>query len=129
GGAEHERLLTRALDDLVGAIWLDGHRVVLALAPTRLQVYPHELETTIERSAPRAADYDPHAPRPWLTAHPRSRGLAVRDTADPLRAAATSGERLYLVNDTHWNIRGNHVAGEELARGLIAAGALPPGRN
>ena len=126
GGPAFERALSRALDDLVGAISIDGHRVILALSPSRLQIYPAELEAAIARSREPAATFDPDAPRRWLTRYAQSRHLRLIDTTDRLREAAARGARLYHPNDTHWNIQGNHVAGDELAHQLIALGALNP---
>lgn len=53
-----------------------------------------------------------------VSAHGLSRALANRV---PLRAAPPweDGRRhVYHLRDTHWNARGNRIAGEELARFL-----------
>ena len=55
------------------------------------------------------------------------RGVPVIDTTAALRRAAASGERLYLPNDTHRNVRGNAVAGAELALALARLALVPTG--
>ena len=68
-----------------------------------------------------------HALRQSLLAFAAEQGIAVLDLLPPLLAAApwpADGKRhLYLLRDTHWNARGNRIAGEALApfvTGLLA---------
>ncbi len=59
-------------------------------------------------------------------------GIPVLDLLLPMRAV--NGERLYKLQDTHWNIRGNQVAAGIIAaelhnRALLAAGKQGLGKN
>jgi hypothetical protein len=53
----------------------------------------------------------------------RERGIAVLDLLPALRAVpplADGRRHVYALRDTHWNARGNAVAGKELARAVRA---------
>ncbi len=113
-----------ALEELVGTIELDDHRVMLALAPSRLQVHPDELADFARRAGRPASDFDPDHPRHRLDSYAARRRIAVIDLTGRLREAAAAGTRLYMRNDTHWNLAGNRIAGEELARRLLELGIL-----
>jgi len=116
-----------ALGGLLDAIAADGTPVALVLAPSRLQVHPDELRATAARSgvAPEALDAD--LPNRRVAELAARRGVPVIDTTAALRRAAASGERLYLPNDTHRNVRGNAVAGAELALALARLALVPTG--
>jgi hypothetical protein len=61
---------------------------------------------------------DRWALRDWLVQCCRDEGITCLDLLPALRAvpALADGDRhLYLRRDTHWNVRGNAVAGAELA--------------
>lgn len=61
-----------------------------------------------------------------LVARLESAGLPVFDALAELRAAALSGETVYLANDTHWNPRGVEIAARGLAEFLRRRVTLPP---
>ena len=111
-----------ALDELVGTIEIDGARVILALAPSRLQIHPEELADHARRAGQPIERFRGDGTTARIIAYGESRGLPVIDLTPALRAAA-GGRPLYRRNDTHWNLLGNQVAGEELARRLFALGA------
>lgn len=108
----------RALAALVDDVERDGARVVLALAPARLQIYPDELRATAARESVSLADVDPDLPNREVAAFAKERGLSLIDLTPALRDARSSGGRLYRPNDTHWGLRGNTIAAAELARRL-----------
>jgi hypothetical protein len=108
----------RALVSLVDDVERDGARVVLALAPSRLQIYGAELLATAARENVPLADVDPDLPNREVAAFAKERGLPVIDLTPALREASSSGGPLYRPNDTHWNLRGNTIAAAALSRGL-----------
>jgi hypothetical protein len=113
------------LGDLVDVVERDRVRVVLALAPSRLQIYPAELARVAARDGAPLADVDADLPQRRLAAFAAGRGLPLVDLTPALRDAAAAGEVLYQRNDTHWNARGNAVAGIELARRLLDLRLVP----
>lgn len=114
-----------ALGRLLDRITADGTKVALVLAPSRLQVHPDELRGAATRVGVAADSLDADLPNHHLHVLAQRRGVPVIDTTDELRRAAARGERLYLPNDTHWNVRGNAVAGAELALALARRGLVP----
>jgi hypothetical protein len=115
----------RALDDLVAAIEADGARPVVVLVRSRLQTEPEELAATARESGTSPDDYDAARPNRWMAEWARRRGVLLVDLRPALADAAARGEGLYLVNDTHWNLRGNGLAGLTLARELVELGVVP----
>jgi hypothetical protein len=103
-----------------------GRRMTIALYPSVLQVYPdarHRLEEELERrpDVTRGArlDVDPLRPNRAVLDYCRATGLACYDTtADLVAASRQSAEPLYKALDTHWTVRGNHVAAAAQARWL-----------
>ena len=64
-------------------------------------------------------DVDPLRPNRVVLEYCRIVGLACHDTTpDLLAASRQSAEPLYKVLDTHWTVRGNHVAAASQARWL-----------
>ncbi len=89
----------------------------MVLIPDEYQVNDDLYETLMHR-VPDAAAYERLHPQQRLSAHCRDRGIEVLDLLEPLRRA--NGERpVYRLRDTHWNARGNRIAGEALARYLL----------
>ena len=100
--------------------------MVIALYPSVLQVYPAaraELEGELRRrpdvTGPEPFDVDPLRPNRVVLEYCRAAGLACHDTTPDLIAASRqSPAPLYKLRDTHWTVRGNHVAAESQARWL-----------
>jgi hypothetical protein len=114
-----------------------GRQLLIALIPDEFQVndalWEQLLPRAIERYAPRTppvrarALFDRENPQERIRAWAAKRGARVVDLLPALRAAEREG-RTYHLRDTHWNARGNTVAGGVLARALIEhaeAGAAP----
>ncbi|MEW6272989.1 MAG: hypothetical protein AB1689_27240 [Thermodesulfobacteriota bacterium] len=115
-----------ALAGLVDAVARDGVPVALALAPSRLQVHASELAAVAARARVPLEDLDPDLPQQRIAAFAAERGVPLVDLTPALRRAAATDGALYQRNDTHWNVRGNAVAGIELARRLVELGVVPP---
>jgi hypothetical protein len=114
------------LDLLRHEVAQQGRRMVIALYPSVLQVYPAaraELEDELRRrpdvTGPEPLDVDPFRPNRVVLEYCRAASLACHDTTPDLIAASQqSPARLYKLRDTHWTVRGNHVAAESQARWL-----------
>jgi hypothetical protein len=109
-------------------------RLALAVYPSSLQVYPAQPVALVEtlRCRPRyaalsAGALDPSLPNRQLAAYCQHTALPCVDlTPVFVEASRTSAEALYKQRDTHWTIRGNHVAAEAEAEFL--AGLVCPSR-
>ena len=94
-----------------------GSRMVIALYPSVLQVYPEARDQLQEvlRGRPEVTglaklDVDPLRPNRIVLEYCRATELACYDTtADLVAAGRQSTEPLYKALDTHWTVRGNHV--------------------
>jgi hypothetical protein len=114
------------LDLLRHRVSRQGRRMVVALYPSVLQVYPEardQLEDALRRrpdvTGGARLDVDPLRPNRVALEYCRAVGLACHDTTPDLIAASRqSAEPLYKVRDPHWTVRGNHVAAETQARWL-----------
>lgn len=94
-----------------------GDRLVVLLIPDVFQVDDalwEELVRLSERPRALARDY----PQRRIAAYCASQGIEVVDPLPELRAAQQDG-RTYHLNDTHWNSRGNRIAGQLLGRRLV----------
>jgi hypothetical protein len=115
-----------------------GRRLVLAVYPSALQVYPEQRTTLVEtlRRRPRYATLsvdalDPTLPNRQLAAYCQRAALPCVDlTPVFVEASRSSTEPLYKQRDTHWTIRGNRVAADaeaEVLAGLVCpAGSQAP---
>ncbi len=99
-----------------------GIELVLFPVPVKAQVHPEALV----RFGDKRLDSAPTNPSfPELILRLGEAGLPVYDALPELRAAALTGEQLYLPSDTHWNAAGMRVAAAGLARFLERETALP----
>ena len=89
---------------------------ILLLIPAEEQVDPEVRRGVWEALTLDPDAYDLDAPQRRLKLFSQSMGIEVLDLLPDFRAAHDAGERLYIPNDTHWNSRGNRLAGEVLAR-------------
>jgi hypothetical protein len=98
----------------------DGAGVPWALLaiPSEIQVDPAVRASVLERLGISRDALDPDAPQRRLRALARDLGVPFVDPLDRMRAATDAGGRLYVPDDTHWNARGNALAGEILAEVL-----------
>lgn len=120
------------LEAIHAEVTRQGRRLALAVYPSALQVYPERMAALVEtlRRRPRYAALsrgalDAALPGRQLAAYCRRAGIPCVDLTPALVAAgAASDEALYRARDTHWTIRGNHVAAAAQARFL--AGIVCP---
>ncbi len=119
---ESERCLEEfdRLCDEAGVPW------ILLLIPAQVQVDP-ELQRAVEKRfslSPAGLDFD--APQRRLRAFADARGIPVVDPLSEMRAQNRPDSSLYIPDDGHWNVRGNHLAGEML--GAFVSGWRRSGR-
>lgn len=99
-----------------------GIELVFFPVPVKAQVHPE----TLVRVGIIGADGLANDSFPELVRRLGEGGLPVYDALPELRAAARSGERLYLATDTHWSPAGMRVAAAGLAQFLARRRTLPP---
>jgi len=87
------------------------------LIPDEFQV-EDPLWATVVEALPQANELQRFQPQEHLAAFAAANGIGWLDLTPPLRAVEPDAEgvrRLYHLRDTHFNARGNRVAGEQLA--------------
>lgn len=118
--SQAERVLTALgrMRDLAAAA---GARFAVVLIPDELQVDP-ELRREVLALPPArdAADFDWERPNRVLAEGLAEEGVPVLDLTAPFLAAA-GGQRLYRLNDSHWNLAGNALAARLLSEWLADA--------
>jgi len=92
---------------------------VLVLIPDETQVDEDVRRQVLARLELHPRDYDFDGPQRRLAAWAAGRGVPVLDLLPVLREAHRREGRQYVPNDTHWNEKGNRVAGRVLA-GFLA---------
>jgi hypothetical protein len=93
-----------------------GDRLFVILIPDSLQVND-EIWRTLLAGAKEPKAYDRDLPQKRIGAFCRDKGIRLLDLLEPLRQAEAGG-RTYHLLDTHWNARGNRIAGEALGHAL-----------
>jgi hypothetical protein len=85
-------------------------------------IYPDEFQVDVglrqsllEREGIDAAGYDWELPQALVAAWCDKHAVAYLDLLPTFREVHDSGQRLYLLNDSHWNEAGNALAAEEIA--------------
>ena len=112
------------LDLLRHQVTGQGRRLMIALYPSVLQVYPdmrqqleRELRQRTKLAAVHPAEVDPSLPNRVVLEYCRIAALDCYDTTPDLAVASQqSPQPLYKARDTHWTVRGNHVVAEIQAR-------------
>ena len=117
-GSWHVEVLYRASFDWLARLQAAaGDKLLVVLIPDEYQVNDALYEALMRR-VPDPAAYHRFYPQDRLRRDCRELGIEVLDLLDPLREA--NGERpVYWLRDTHWNGRGNRIAGEAIARHLL----------
>lgn len=118
--ADFERHAQNALSFLIKIDRLcrrERIKLVVALLPDEMQVDVN-LQKRVRSFGKTPADaWDNEQPNRVLGAALEKAGIPVVDLLDDF-IAQRQGPPLYLPNDSHWNIRGNRVAGDALAARL-----------
>jgi hypothetical protein len=94
-----------------------GKRLLVVLIPDEFQVNDALWAKVVSVTAARDA-LDRDLPQKRITAHCAARGIAVLDLLRPLYQAPQQ-EPAYQLRDTHWNARGNRLAGEAIAAWIL----------
>ena len=100
----------------------------LVIIPDELQIDPEVQREALARLRVRRDDLDLDGPNQRLVRWSRAREIPVLDLLPLFREEHHRLGRLYFPNDTHWNEKGNRVAGEAVARfvdGLPGWSLLP----
>lgn len=88
-------------------------RLMVVLIPDEFQVND-ELWRTITGDR----GYERDRPQKIITAFCVEKGISLLDLLPALRSAEKQG-RSYRLQDTHWNARGNRVAGERISEAIV----------
>jgi hypothetical protein len=102
----------------------NGARVQLLLIPDMYQTWPDYYDITARRYGYDPAAYDLEKPTRQLVALCADLALACVDLLPRMRAAMSSGERLYYRRDRHWTPAGHRMAAQALAEDLAERGWL-----
>ena len=90
-----------------------GSQLVIFYVPFRAAIYTEEWSGHLRRLQLAEHAWDPNQPGVQLRKICERQGLVCIDPTEPF---LKSSERLYFVHDGHWNVAGNRLAGELLAR-------------
>jgi hypothetical protein len=115
---------TWTLETLSEAVTRSGGRLVVAYVPSRMEVSPRVWALTKARY-----DLDERFERSAVASRVRyiagRLGVPMLDLTEPLDRADGVFTPVYYATDSHWNARGQQVAGATLADFLAAHGLLP----
>jgi hypothetical protein len=95
-----------------------GVHWMLVVIPDEMQVDPAVRSQVLERLDLAATDYDFDAPQQRLDDWARNHNVPLLDLLPVMRAEHSPNARLYVPNDTHWNERGNLIAGQAVAEAI-----------
>ncbi len=98
---------------------------VLHVIPSEVQVDPEIRRLVLEALSLSEEAYDFDAPQRRLHDFAEAHGITITDPLPELRAQHSADDRLYIPNNTHWNVKGNRLAGEILAAAVEAELAEP----
>jgi len=88
---------------------------ILVIVPTEVQVDESVRKQVLTNLELDEADYDFDLPQRRLLEFAEKSGIQVLNLLPELRAAHKPDTPLYIPNDTHWNEKGNELAGKLLA--------------
>ena len=90
---------------------------MLVIIPDEFQVNDELFEVLMKR-VDDPGSYDREYPQMRIRGFARERSIQVLDLLDAQRGGQ-GAKRVYHLRDTHWNARGNRIAGEALAQFLL----------
>jgi hypothetical protein len=116
---------TWTLQALNKAVAAGGGRLVVAYVPGRMEVSPRTWELTEARYGMDPKEYDPKAIANRVRYITGRIGIPSVDLTEPLASASGVLKPTYFQTDSHWNARGQDVAGQALAEYLAQGGFVP----
>jgi len=116
---------TWTLQTLNKAVAAAGGRLVVAYIPGRMEVSPRTWELTEARYGMDPKEYDAKAIANRVRYITGRVGIPSIDLTEPLARANGLAKPTYFQTDSHWNARGQDVAGQALSDFLAQSGALP----
>jgi hypothetical protein len=93
----------------------NGIDCMVHVIPAEIQVDPDIADQVFCRLGLDPSEYDLELPQRRLKVLCGEAGIPLLDPLERFREQHRPEARLYLANDTHWNVRGNRLAGEMLA--------------
>ena len=93
----------------------NGVRCMVHLIPAEIQVDSETAGQVFAGLGLDRSDYDLDMPQRRLRELCEDAGIPVLDPLEHFRERHLADGRLYIPNDTHWNVAGNRLAGELLA--------------
>jgi hypothetical protein len=115
--------LASVLRDLRREVEATGADFCVVVLPDRFQVNRDERDAAVALVRMRDEQFEWDKPQERLRAFFEAEGIRSLDLLPAFRAVSPP-EQLFEPGDTHWNLRGNAFAGDEIARWL--APLLPP---
>ena len=91
---------------------------MLVVIPDEMQVDPVVRSQVLDGLGLIKTDYDFDAPQRRLDTWARKQNVPMLDLLPVMRAEHNPEARLYVPNDTHWNKRGNLIAGQVVAKAI-----------
>ncbi len=91
---------------------------MLVVIPDEMQVDPEVRSQVLDGLGLAAEDYDFDAPQRRLDDWAKKHSVPMLDLMPVMRAEHNPKARLYVPNDTHWNKRGNLIAGQAVAEAI-----------
>lgn len=114
------RQAEHALADFDSTCKSAGIPWLLLAIPEEIQVDPDVRAAVLRHLGEPEARYEWELPQRRLRRFATARGVPLLDPLPRLQAEHRADARLYIPNDTHWNERGNRIAGELLSDALLA---------
>jgi hypothetical protein len=116
---------TWTLDTLSKTVAASGGRLVVAYVPSRMEVNANTWELTRARYGLDEAVFDRSAVAGRIRYIAQRLGLPMLDLTAPLAREDGVLRPVYYPTDSHWNARGQEVAGRALSEFLVGRGLIP----
>jgi hypothetical protein len=92
---------------------------ILHIIPSGVQIDQDLRARVLARLDSPAELYDFDAPHRRLRAFARAQGITFVDPLARMRELHDAHDPLYIPDNTHWSVRGNHISGEALADFIV----------
>jgi hypothetical protein len=114
----HEELVHRSLLGMRDLLAERGIDFVVVVHPDQFQIDPHLRDALIARRGLKRHLYDWNRPQRQLADWCEDGGIECHDWQPPFQRAFYRNRPIFLPNDSHWDIEGNHLAAELLEQML-----------